>query len=41
MLLTLMKNEFIKIFRRGKTWVVFTLFLALIGINWIYNLEKC
>lgn len=32
MLLTLMKNEFIKIFRRGKTWVVFALFIALISL---------
>ena len=32
MLLTLMKNEFIKIFRRGKTWVVFILFIALISL---------
>lgn len=32
MLLKLIKNEFIKIFRRGKTWVVFTLFIALISL---------
>lgn len=33
MLLTLIKNEFIKIFRRGKTWIVFALFLAFIALT--------
>ena len=33
MLLTLIKNEFIKIFKRSKTWIVFGLFIAFIGIT--------
>ncbi|MBE6053493.1 MAG: ABC transporter permease [Clostridium sartagoforme] len=33
MMLSLIKNEFIKIFKRPKTWIVFTLFIALVGIN--------
>lgn len=33
MLLTLIKNEFIKIFKRFKTWIVFGLFIAFIGIT--------
>lgn len=32
-MLSLIKNEFIKIFKRPKTWIVFTLFIALVGIN--------
>lgn len=36
MLLTLIKNEFIKIFRRGKTWIVFTLFaLTIVGMGYV------
>lgn len=33
MLLTLIKNEFIKIFKRSKTWIVFGLFIVFIGIT--------
>lgn len=33
MLLTLVKNEFIKIFKRSKTWIVFVLFLAFVGLT--------
>ena len=33
MLLTLIKNEFIKIFKRSKTWIVFGLFIIFIGIT--------
>lgn len=33
MLFTLIKNELIKIFRRGKTWIVFILFVALVGVT--------
>lgn len=33
MLLTLVKNEFIKIFKRSKTWIVFVLFLVFIGLT--------
>lgn len=33
MLLSLIKNEFIKIFKRGKTWIVFGLFIAFIGVT--------
>lgn len=32
-MLTLIKNEFIKIFKRSKTWIVFGLFIAFIGIT--------
>ena len=32
-MLTLIKNELIKIFKRPKTWIVFALFLAFIGIT--------
>lgn len=32
-MLTLIKNELIKISKRPKTWIVFTLFLAFIGIT--------
>ncbi|GKX68351.1 ABC transporter permease subunit [Inconstantimicrobium mannanitabidum] len=32
MLFILIKNELIKILRRGKTWVVFILFIALVGL---------
>lgn len=39
MLLTLMKNEFIKIFKRGKTWIIFGLFLAFISLT-IYGTWK-
>lgn len=36
MLLTLIKNEFIKIFRRGKTWIVFALFaLTIVGMGYV------
>lgn len=38
MLFSLIKNEFIKIFKRGKTWIVFALFLIFIALtiygNW-------
>lgn len=33
MLLTLVKNEFIKIFKRSKTWIVFALFLTFVGLT--------
>lgn len=33
MLLTLIKNEFIKIFKRSKIWIVFGLFIVFIGIT--------
>lgn len=33
MLLTLIKNEFIKMFKRTKTWIVFGLFVVFIGIT--------
>jgi ABC-2 type transport system permease protein len=33
MLLTLIKNEFIKIFKRGKTWIVFLLFILFVGLT--------
>ena len=33
MLLTLVKNEFIKIFKRSKTWIVFVLFLIFVGLT--------
>lgn len=32
-MLTLIKNEFIKIFKRPKTWIVFGLFIIFIGIT--------
>lgn len=32
-MLTLIKNEFIKIFKRSKTWIVFGLFIAFIAIT--------
>ena len=32
-MLTLIKNELIKIFKRPKTWIVFALFIAFIGIT--------
>ena len=32
-MLNLIKNEFIKIFKRSKTWIVFILFIAFIGIT--------
>lgn len=32
-MLTLIKNEFIKIFKRSKTWIVFGLFIVFIGIT--------
>ncbi|WP_235829571.1 ABC transporter permease [Clostridium nigeriense] len=32
-MLNLIKNEFIKIFKRSKTWIVFVLFIAFIGIT--------
>jgi ABC-2 type transport system permease protein len=32
MLLTLIKNEFIKMFKRSKTWIVFGLFIVFIGL---------
>ena len=32
-MLVLIKNEFIKIFKRSKTWIVFGLFIAFIGIT--------
>ena len=32
MIFTLIKNEIIKILSRGKTWVVFVMFIALIGL---------
>ncbi|MGG7145118.1 ABC transporter permease subunit [Clostridium nigeriense] len=32
-MITLIKNELIKIFKRPKTWIVFVLFLAFIGIT--------
>ncbi|MDV4152627.1 ABC transporter permease [Clostridium sp. AL.422] len=32
-MLSLIKNEFIKIFKRPKTWIVFILFIGLVGIN--------
>lgn len=36
MLLTLIKNEFIKIFIRGKTWIVFALFaLTIVGMGYV------
>ena len=36
MIFTLIKNEFIKIFRRGKTWVVFGLFaITILGMGYI------
>lgn len=33
MLFTLVKNELIKLLRRGKTWIVFALFLGLVGLT--------
>lgn len=33
MLLTLIKNEFIKMFSRAKTWIVLGLFVAFVGLN--------
>lgn len=36
MIFTLIKNEFIKIFRRGKTWVVFGLFaITILGMGYV------
>ena len=32
-MLNLIKNEFIKMFSRAKTWIVFILFVALVGVN--------
>ena len=32
-MLTLIKNEFIKMFSRTKTWIVFALFVVFVGIN--------
>lgn len=32
-MLILIKNEFIKIFKRSKTWIVFGLFIAFVGIT--------
>lgn len=32
-MLVLIKNEFIKIFKRSKTWIVFLLFIAFIGLT--------
>ncbi len=32
-MLSLIKNEFIKIFKRSKTWIVFGLFISFIGIT--------
>ncbi|MDZ5010846.1 ABC transporter permease, partial [Clostridium perfringens] len=32
MLLTLIKNEIIKMFKRSKTWIVFGLFIVFIGL---------
>lgn len=40
MLLTLIKNELIKIFKRGKTWVVFALFaLTIVGMSVVFYKE--
>ena len=33
MLFTLIKNEFIKLLKKGKTWIVFALFALFIGIT--------
>lgn len=33
MLFILVKNELIKLLRRGKTWIVFALFVALVGLT--------
>lgn len=33
MLFTLVKNEFIKLFKKAKTWIVFVLFILFIGLN--------
>ncbi|MDO5517554.1 MAG: ABC transporter permease subunit [Clostridium sp.] len=33
MLFTLIKNELIKLLRRGKTWIVFGLFVLFVGLN--------
>ena len=33
MLFTLIKNELIKLLKRGKTWIVFCLFAAVIGVT--------
>lgn len=41
MIFTLVKNELIKILRRGKTWVVFGLFaLAMVGFIFIAKIES-
>ncbi|NLL31505.1 MAG: ABC transporter permease subunit [Clostridiales bacterium] len=39
MLLSLIKNEFIKIFKRSKTWIVFVLFLLFIALT-VYGTWK-
>lgn len=33
MIFTLVKNELIKLFKRGKTWIVFGLFVLFVGLN--------
>lgn len=33
MILTLIKNELIKLLKRGKTWIVFGLFILFVGLN--------
>lgn len=40
MLFTLIKNEFIKLFKRTKTWIVFALFaVCIVGVAYISNIS--
>ena len=40
MLFTLIKNEFIKLFKRSKTWIVFALFVVcIVGVAYINNVS--